>query len=56
MSEHTNRREYADMIEQRRRIEHDIDKQNGTLVPTSAKVKRGFIAFLFGWFIGDVLR
>lgn len=56
MSEYTNRREYADQVAARREIEHDIAKQNGTLMPTSAKVKRGLIAFLFGLFLGDMLR
>jgi hypothetical protein len=45
MSAARDDRQYADLIEQRRSIEHAIAVQNGTLEPTSDKVKREVRAF-----------
>ena len=50
------RRQYADLVQQRNSIQRDIDRQNGTLEPTTAKIKRGFISFLVGWFAMDFIR
>lgn len=50
------RRQYADLVEQRNSIQRDIDRQNGTLEPRTARIKRSFISFLVGYFAMDILR
>ena len=50
------RRQYADLVEQRNSLQHEIDKQNGQLEPTTVKIKRGFISFLVGYFAMDFVR
>ena len=47
----TQRRQHNDAVNARRDIERDIARQNGTLEPTGAKVKRYTLSFLLGVFI-----
>ena len=50
------RRQYADLVEQRNGIQREIERQNGTLEPRTVKIKRGFISFLVGYFAMDFVR
>jgi hypothetical protein len=52
----TQRRQYNERVQAHKAIERDIARQNGTLEPTSAKVKRFTLSFLFGWFFGSLFR
>jgi len=52
----TQRRQYNEGVQHHRSIERDIARQNGTLEPTGAKVKRHLLSFLFGWFVGALFR
>jgi len=50
------RRQYADLVQQRNHIQREIERQNGTLEPTTVKIKRGFISFLVGYFAMDFVK
>jgi hypothetical protein len=49
-NEYQQRREYADLVEQRRINEEAIHGK------PKRQVKRGILSFLFGLFVGDMLR
>lgn len=55
-SDALERREYADLVTARRNIERDIARQNGTLEPTSRKVKRFAESWMFFGFLGSFMR
>jgi hypothetical protein len=55
-SEAQERREYADLVLARRAIDRDIAQQNGTLEPTSRKVKRFVESWLFFGFLRSFMR